>query len=141
MTEPISSIRCLSRQRTRELFQLLLNCWLQSRLEVVGICFKARKVTGRNGPSRIVLYISQPSRSLSYEKSGSPEAMSTEQPSGFLAIVDLVGNSEALSEACSHRCSQKLEVVPAHRLHLGRSRSDAAQLRADAKAGGGLAEK
>jgi len=39
------------------------------------------------------------------------------------------------------RAREALEVVLAHRLHLGWSGSNAAKLRADAKAGGGLAEK
>jgi polyphosphate kinase 2 (PPK2 family) len=36
---------------------------------------------------------------------------------------------------------EKLEVVLAHRLHLGRRRPNAEELRADAKAGGSVAEK
>ena len=36
---------------------------------------------------------------------------------------------------------ETLEVVLAHRLHLSWSRPDAAELRADAKAGGSLVEK
>jgi hypothetical protein len=42
---------------------------------------------------------------------------------------------------CSRPCSPTLEVVFADRLHFGRRRPDAAELRADAEASGGLEEE
>ncbi len=66
--------------------------------------------------------------------SGTPDGRT-----GSTMVRDQV-NSETLSQACSPPCSL-LEVVLTHRLHLGWRGQNAAELRADAKAGGILAEK